>query len=91
MHKNRPLEDIEDENDRRNEKHRGQDELRRKFFTLLENEGFIVQTTVADKVVYTCLHCPFKRLCLEAERVKFEMPVKDVGTILCICVCEKSE
>ncbi|PVD35218.1 hypothetical protein C0Q70_06499 [Pomacea canaliculata] len=77
VHKNRPSEDIEDENDRRNVKHRGQDELRRKFFTLLENEGFIVQTTVADKIVYTCLHCPFKRLCLEAERVKFEMPVKD--------------
>ena len=53
---------------------------RRKFTALLEREGFSVQTEIVVDCVYTTLFCPFKRLCREAERVRFEMPINDVST-----------
>ncbi|XP_076446692.1 anoctamin-7-like isoform X2 [Babylonia areolata] len=55
---------------------------RAKFTTLLKQQGFTVQTTHIGKYIYTKLFCPFKRLCREAERVKFEMPIKDSAKLV---------
>ncbi|XP_055959025.1 anoctamin-4 isoform X2 [Patella vulgata] len=43
----------------------------------LRDEGFSIQETEIGNLIYKKLHCPFKRLCVEAERVKLEMPLKD--------------
>ena len=71
--------DLEDEEDA--EKYRLQERDRVKFNMKLQQEGFTVQKSQIGKIVYTKLHCPFKRLCREAERVKFEMPIKDVSIL----------
>ncbi|XP_071087079.1 anoctamin-7-like [Haliotis cracherodii] len=56
-----------------------QEQNRRMFEMLLEKEGFSIQRVTIGGVVYVKLHCPFKRLCAEAERVKLQMPLKDCG------------
>lgn len=71
--------DVDDEEEQ--EKLQRQELDRRKFSMKLKQEGFTVQTTKIGKLIYTKLHCPFKRLCREAERVKFEMPIKDVSVL----------
>ncbi|CAL1545216.1 unnamed protein product [Lymnaea stagnalis] len=50
---------------------------RERFETLLKNEGFCIQKDEIGKEVFVKLHCPFKRLCYEAEKVKLEMALKD--------------
>ncbi|ESO89426.1 hypothetical protein LOTGIDRAFT_234280 [Lottia gigantea] len=57
----------------RNEHHRNE------FENLLISEGFSIQENVIGQLTYKKLHCPFKRLCYEAEKVKLEMPLKDCG------------
>ncbi|KAK3592836.1 hypothetical protein CHS0354_028912 [Potamilus streckersoni] len=57
------------------------EELRKMFIKGLEDEGMRVVTEKRDKQfghhVFTKIHCPFKRLCIEAEKVKLEMTLKD--------------
>ncbi|KAL8574715.1 hypothetical protein ACOMHN_055780 [Nucella lapillus] len=62
------------------QKHRELD--RAKFTKLLLQEGFTVQTSHIGEHIYTKLFCPFKRLCREAERVNFEMPIKDSAKLV---------
>ncbi|KAL3880795.1 hypothetical protein ACJMK2_033006 [Sinanodonta woodiana] len=57
------------------------EELRKMFVQGLKAEGMRVVTEKRDKQyghhVFTKIHCPFKRLCIEAEKVKLEMTLKD--------------
>ncbi|XP_059169358.1 anoctamin-7-like isoform X2 [Physella acuta] len=50
---------------------------REKFENLILGEGFLIQKTTIKENVFVKLHCSFKRLCYEAEKVKLEMPLKD--------------
>ncbi|XP_041359345.1 anoctamin-7-like [Gigantopelta aegis] len=52
------------------------EENRRRFEALLQKEGFSIQYDTIGELVYLKLHCPFKRLCAEAERIHLEMPIK---------------
>ena len=58
------------------------EENRQKFEELLRKEGFSIQSDTVGELVYIKLHCPFKRLCAEAERIHLEMPVKGVSTLI---------
>lgn len=78
MHENKSSAYGKDDADKEELQH---EQDRKKFLTLLEKEGFTVQFTTIGKFVYTKLFCPFKRLCVEAEKVKFEMPLKDVSLL----------
>ena len=53
--------------------------LRKRFEDALRQTGFSIKSVEVDKLVFTKLHCPFKRLCEEAERVKLEMPLEGVS------------
>ena len=77
VHENKSVNDVDDEDDQKKIRNRIRDRL--KFSKKLAQEGFTVQTSEIGKYTYTKLHCPFKRLCREAQRVKFEMPIKDVS------------
>ncbi|RUS78017.1 hypothetical protein EGW08_014234 [Elysia chlorotica] len=50
---------------------------RARFEKIIESEGFSVQKDIIGENVFLKLHCPFKRLCVEAEKVKIEMALKD--------------
>ena len=71
--------DVDDKEEQ--EKLQQQKYDRLKFSKKLKQEGFTVETSKIGQLIYTKLHCPFKRLCREAERVKFEMPIKDVSVL----------
>lgn len=58
---------------------RQKEEKRERFEASLTKEGFDVQKEVIGENVFVKLHCPFKRLCAEAEMVKMEMPLHGVG------------
>ncbi|KAK7489895.1 hypothetical protein BaRGS_00018917, partial [Batillaria attramentaria] len=75
VHEARTSDDVDDKEEK--EKLKIHEQERAKFVTILQREGFTVQFSTIGKYVYSKLHCPFKRLCREAERVKFEMPLKD--------------
>ena len=53
--------------------------LRKRFENALIRSGFSIRSVVVEDKVFTKLHCPFKRLCQEAERVKLEMPLEGVS------------
>ncbi|XP_060576313.1 anoctamin-4-like isoform X2 [Ruditapes philippinarum] len=67
------LKEIEDEDDRKEVER--QIELREKFEFAMHEEGLMKQKIEIDNYVYTKLHCPFRRLCEEAEAVSLEMPL----------------
>ena len=46
---------------------------------LLDKNGFSTQTDKIKDHVYVKLHCGFKRLCYEAEKVNIEMPLNLVS------------
>ena len=50
-----------------------------RFEKKIAAEGFSIQKDVIGENVFLKLHCPFKRLCVEAEKVKIEMALKDVS------------
>ncbi|CAG5134636.1 unnamed protein product [Candidula unifasciata] len=56
---------------------RQQERNRNRFEKLMKEQGFSLQKDEVANHVYVKLHCPFKRLCYEAEKVKLEMPLKD--------------
>ncbi|XP_060078280.1 anoctamin-4-like [Ylistrum balloti] len=47
------------------------------FERAMTEQGFFIQKDVIKDHVFVKLHCPFKRLCMEAESVKLEMRLKD--------------
>jgi hypothetical protein len=53
---------------------------RERFKSALKLEGFLIQEATIRNNVFVKLHCPFKRMCAEAEMVKLEMPLKGVRT-----------
>ncbi|KAL5011379.1 hypothetical protein ScPMuIL_009930 [Solemya velum] len=50
--------------------------VREIFEEELVDEGITLETEEHPDVIFKLLHCPFKRLCAEAEKVKLEMPLK---------------
>lgn len=45
------------------------------FENSLKKEGFLIEKSVHGNTVYKKLHCPLKRLCIEAEITNLEMPL----------------
>ncbi|KAK3788799.1 hypothetical protein RRG08_029246 [Elysia crispata] len=67
--------DVKDETKRLElKKH---EQRRTRFEKKIESEGFSIQKDIIGENVFLKLHCPFKRLCVEAEKVKIEMALKD--------------
>lgn len=56
--------------------------LRKRFEDALRREGFSIKEVQVEDKVFKKLHCPFKRLCEEAERVKLEMPLEGVSELV---------
>ena len=52
--------------------------LREKFEEAMKEEGLQKQKVQIDGRVYTKVHCPFKRLAIEAEQVSLQMPLQGV-------------
>ncbi|XP_076070788.1 anoctamin-7-like isoform X2 [Mytilus galloprovincialis] len=72
-----------DEEDEVKRKHLEVKESKReRFKNAMKLEGFLLQEEIIRNNVFIKIHCPFKRLCAEAEMVKLEMPIKD---------CDKKE
>ncbi|KAL5011371.1 hypothetical protein ScPMuIL_009922 [Solemya velum] len=63
-----------DQDDRRELEYK--ENMRERFEEALRREGFLIQVDSIEDDVYKKLHCPFRRLCVEAEKVKMEMPLK---------------
>ena len=84
VHPNIDLKTITDEDDRKEEERKI--ELREKFEHAMKEEKLQKQTEVIGDKIYTKIHCPFRRLCEEAETVSLEMPLAGVGfTTNCFC------
>ncbi|XP_022098902.1 anoctamin-4-like isoform X2 [Acanthaster planci] len=71
----------EDENDFKDnddiEDFKNRMELRRRFHRAArEKEGLEIRERDMGEKIYVLIHCPFKRMCLEAEEVKLEMPLE---------------
>ena len=60
--------------------------MRERFEKQMEEEGLDFDRPGEREIivdnVFIKVHCPFKRLCKEAEKVKLEMPLKEVGGIM---------
>ncbi|XP_062567716.1 anoctamin-4-like [Saccostrea cucullata] len=74
VHKNKYSNDYQDDEEKQEEL-RKKEEKRDRFESALAKEGFDIQKEVIGENVFVKLHCPFKRLCAEAEMVKMEMPL----------------
>nr|KAI8757561.1 anoctamin-6-like isoform X1 [Biomphalaria glabrata] len=53
--------------------------MREAFEKKMTSEGLVIYKRKASDLVFTIIHCPFKRLCIEAEKVKLQLPLKDMG------------
>lgn len=53
--------------------------LREIFEAVLEEEGFKIERKYTTMHSFVILHCPFERLCIEAEFVALEMPLAGVS------------
>ena len=53
--------------------------VREVFEDSLKKEGFLIEKSVHKDKVYKKIHCPFKRLCIEAETTNLEMPLLGVS------------
>ncbi|KAL4230086.1 hypothetical protein ACF0H5_010471 [Mactra antiquata] len=51
-------------------------DLMERFEKAMTTEGIVMKEETIEGYIYKKLHCPFKRLCREAETVKLEMPLK---------------
>ena len=69
----------ETQNVKKKESLRKKERLRERFENALRKTGFSIKEVTIEDKVYKKLHCPFKRLCEEAERVKLEMPLEGVS------------
>lgn len=70
---------AEEMDDEEKETLQKREDMRARFEKALQEEGFSIKEEIIEEYVYKKLHCPFKRLCQEAEHVKLEMPLKGVG------------
>ena len=70
------LKTITDEEEKKEEERKI--ELREKFEQAMREEKLLKQTEVIGDKIYTKIHCPFRRLCEEAETVSLEMPLAGV-------------
>ncbi|XP_064610213.1 anoctamin-4-like isoform X2 [Liolophura sinensis] len=74
VHPHRRLEEHDSKNKKldyeRHESNRSQ------FEVACKAEGLRIQKDIVGNMVYTKLHTPFKRMCLEAERINMEMPLR---------------
>ena len=73
------LKTITDQEERLEEERKVQ--LREKFEEAMKEEKLKRQSETIDGLVYTKIHCPFRRLCEEAETVSLEMPLAGVGGV----------
>ena len=71
------LKTITDEEERREEERKIQ--LRENFEDAMKEDKLKKQSETIDGLIYTKIHCPFRRLCEEAETVSLEMPLAGVG------------
>lgn len=83
VYPNKSEKEIEDEEDIL--EFRRQNDLREKFEEALKEEGLQKQKVAIDDKIYTKIHCPFRRLCEEAETVSLEMPLDGVSLLLLLC------
>lgn len=74
------LKTITDEDDRKEEERKI--ELREMFEDAMKEEKLKKQTEIIDGLIYTKIHCPFRRLCEEAETVSLEMPLTGVSIVM---------
>uniref|UniRef100_K1PX34 Anoctamin n=1 Tax=Magallana gigas TaxID=29159 RepID=K1PX34_MAGGI len=74
VHRNKFSNEYKDDESKREELSR-KEAKRERFESALKKEGFDIQKEVIGDNVFVKLHCPFKRLCAEAEMVKMEMPL----------------
>lgn len=79
VHKVKTSEDYDDEEKKQSLKKK--EDLRDRFEKAMRAEGFSIKEEIIDGYMYKKLHCPFKRLCKEAEKVKLEMPLKGVSIV----------
>ena len=77
VHKNKSSKDATSDEERETLLKR--EDMRSRFEKAVEAEGFSLSEEVIEDYVYKKLHCPFKRLCQEAEHTKLEMPLKGVS------------
>lgn len=77
VHRNKFSNEYKDDESKREELSR-KEAKRERFESALKKEGFDIQKEVIGDNVFVKLHCPFKRLCAEAEMVKMEMPLHGV-------------
>ncbi|XP_053399972.1 anoctamin-7-like isoform X3 [Mercenaria mercenaria] len=73
VHPKVDMKEIEDEDEIKDIER--QNQLREKFEFAMHEEGLMKQRIEIDDHVYTKIHCPFRRLCEEAEAVSLEMPL----------------
>lgn len=78
VYKNKSSEDAVEPDEKESLKKR--EDMRERFEKELRAEGFSLKEELIEDYVYIKLHCPFKRLCQEAEKVKLEMPLKGVSS-----------
>jgi hypothetical protein len=66
------------------------DLVRKSFIDRLRSEGleveFLRYKEKNNVTVFVLLHCPVERLLIEAERLKFQIPIKQVCTDLIFCL-----
>ena len=53
-------------------------DLRAMFEAEVVADGLRIDRLPVDSRTFVVVHCPFDRMCKEAERVRLEMPLKDV-------------
>lgn len=56
-----------------------QERLRETYEKALEEEGFKIEKKYSTLHSFVILHCPFERLCIEAEHVILQMPLAGVS------------
>ncbi|XP_060551191.1 anoctamin-4-like isoform X4 [Ruditapes philippinarum] len=78
VHKVKTSDEYDDEEKKQSKKRK--EDLRDRFEKAIRAEGFSIKEEIIDGYVYKKLHCPFKRLCKEAETVKLEMPLRGCET-----------
>ncbi|KAJ8298155.1 hypothetical protein KUTeg_011494 [Tegillarca granosa] len=80
VHDKKSSKDVEDKDKKADLEEK--EEKRERFEDALKSEGFNIQHDTIGNNVFVKLHCPFKRLCAEAEIVKLEKALKGVIIIM---------
>ncbi|XP_074650547.1 anoctamin-7-like isoform X3 [Tubulanus polymorphus] len=72
-----PVIDSNHDDSSAKKKHHRQDieKMREKFESAMKTEGLKLQTDVYKNNMFVKVHTPFARLCMQAEKIKLEMPL----------------